>query len=410
MHSTRRRFLQQTITAVAASSLVPWSGAGEPRPRRRERGERVLVVLELEGGNDGLNTVIPLRRDGYVRARPTLAAVASAAHPIGGDFGLHPQLAGCAQRLHDGRLAVLHGVGYAHPDRSHFRSMDIWHTGLVPGGAPQEERGPGIEIDRRTATGWLGRLASAAGDDPLWAVHVGAAPVPLALAVRGRQGLTVDEEGLAPRAPRAAAWSAALAAQSAARPDDGEELRSTRDAARAALDLEARLTEAAAFEPRAAWPDSGLARELRAVAALVSSGFPARIYTLRLSGFDTHTSQLQRHRALLETLDRAICAFDEELRARGRGGDAVTLVFSEFGRRVAENGARGTDHGAAGPVLLLGGGVRGGHHGIPPDLDRLEDGDLVHSTDFRSLYGAVERHWFGQRTSWARPVAGLFAE
>ncbi|MEO0651901.1 MAG: DUF1501 domain-containing protein, partial [Planctomycetota bacterium] len=214
-------------------------------------------------------------------------------------------------------------------------------------------------------------------------------------------------------ADRPAAVATVQRAQSEPQAGDRPELAAVRQSSTLALDLERRLDAASDFEARADWPTTPLARALSAVAALVATGFPARVYTVRLSGFDTHVSQARLHQSLLAELDGAVSAFDAELAHARAADDVLTLAFSEFGRRVAENGSRGTDHGAAGPALLFGKSVAAGLHGPRPDLGDLDDGDVRHAIDLRSIQGAIARDWLGiegsTRPGSPAPLNGLLA-
>jgi uncharacterized protein (DUF1501 family) len=378
----RRTFLRGAALAAWPLALPRDAALWLPRG-----DDRLLLVLELEGGNDGLNTVIPLDDERYARARPKLAAVRHGAHALGSGFGLHPGLAGLHARLAAGTAAIVHGVGYQPPDRSHFRSRDIWHTG-----DPAH-----VRVDRGT-TGWLGRAADllAAGGAGLPAASVGGLEVPLLLQSRAvvvPSLARVEDYQLLVAGNRDDRRAAVL---DLLRERAGDDLaafaaRTAAAAASAAEDFRAALRR---YAPRADYPESELGRHLQLVAQLAVAGFGTRIVHVAQSGYDTHARQLPAHDGLLRQLDQAVSAFLTDLDAHGRSEQTVVFVHSEFGRRVAENGSQGTDHGAAAPVVLCGGGVAGGLHGTPSDLDRLVDGDVEATTDFRSLYADV-LHWLG---------------
>jgi len=377
MPLTRR---QLVLDGLRVSLLAPLALRARPVPAP-EAGERVLVVLQLTGGNDGLNTVVPHRQDAYYRLRPTLALQRSKLHALDDDHGLHPALGALLPVREAGRLTVVHGVGYPDPDRSHFRSLEVWH-GADPRGTPR--------------TGWLGRMADRiaerSGGMPALCVDDG--ELPLAL---------VGERVFAPALPDESSLALAVLPGLAGERDgaltvaDGAtgDLAFLRAAARASYDAAARLEQALARGTAADYPDSPLARRLRLIARLVTGGFDTRLFHLTLGGFDTHAHQAAAHAALLETLARALAAFEADLAEGGAEGRVLTLVHGEFGRRAAENGSRGTDHGAAAPVLLLGGPGTGGPRGTAPDLDALVDGDVPYTTDFRALYAAIEHDWMG---------------
>jgi uncharacterized protein (DUF1501 family) len=386
---SRRRFL---VDGLRVTALVP--GLARLGLGNGTGGERVLVVVQLTGGNDGLNTVVPSTQDAYYRLRPTLALKRSGLHALDGDNGLHPSLKDLAPAYDQGRLTVVQGVGYPHPDRSHFRSLEIWHSG------DPERASRGI--------GWLGRLAdqiAAAAPGAMPAVHVGDEDLPLALRGRSVSAPTLaDESSLHLRdLPGLERGRTSLLDATGAQ----GELAFLRSAARNAYEVSMRLERVLEQQRTASYPDLGLARKLRLVAKLVAGGFDTRIFLVTLGGFDTHARQAALHAALLEELARSLSAFERDLSASGSAERVLTLVFSEFGRRAEENASRGTDHGAAAPVLLLGGPGKGGLLGSPPDLERLSDGDVGFTTDFRALYAAIERDWMGLETSSAIPAFAL---
>jgi uncharacterized protein (DUF1501 family) len=381
---TRREFVIGSATAGAACALSHAARAGEDAPAERAPavGERVLVVVQLTGGNDGLNTIVPLQQDAYARLRPTLAIGPRRAVRLGDAFGLHPALSPLGALHADGKLAVVQGVGFPGPNRSHFQALEVWHTA-------DPDRGAG-------EVGWLGRLADQLATDDAAAmplVHIGAAPLPLS----ARANRAVPPSFESERAfrsgtsdPRFAAACAAIAAE----PRTGD-LGFVRDTARAAQTAMERLSLLASRSERAKYPRTALAQQLRLAARLIVGGFGTRVFALELSGFDTHSMQATRHAGLLRELGESLAAFERDLAAHGWSERVTTMVFSEFGRRAVENKSQGTDHGAGGPVLLVGGSVRGGMHGVAPDLDRLVDGDVPYSVDLRALYAALEARWLG---------------
>ena len=381
MRLSRRQFV---LDGIRATVLVPSSiPLGSLCPG--EGRERVLVVLQLTGGNDGLNTVIPHRQDAYYRLRPTLALERSKLHALDADHGLHPALRDWKPLFEQRRLTLVQGVGYPHPDRSHFRSLEVWH-GADPVGAPR--------------TGWLGRMADriALSSGSMPALCVGEEELPLALVGERVFAPAMRDESslrLAPLPGLATVRDEVLSFEDGAQGD----LAFLREAARNSYLAARRLEEALAGESHASYPDHDLARKLRLIARLIAGGFDTRIFHLGLGGFDTHARQAAAHNSLLELLSRSLAAFEHDLAASGSAERVLTLVHSEFGRRVAENGSRGTDHGAAAPVFLLGGPGRGGLLGSPPDLEHLVEGDVGFTTDFRAIYGAIERDWMGLEPS-----------
>jgi uncharacterized protein (DUF1501 family) len=352
--------------AVGGSAPSLWhraASAAEPKA-----GLPILVVLELNGGNDGLNTVVPHADDLYAKARPTLKVDPRKVLRLDDRVGLHPSMADFKALFDAGDLTVAQNVGYPEPNRSHFRSMEIWHTGVV-GPAPM--------------AGWLGRLADI--DPALLGCHVGLDAVPLAVRPRKETVHSVANLAdfrLAPGAslPDGARDSRDVLAEIQRRID------TTRDRA-------ARL-EAMSRDHPTPTPDT-LRGRLDTIRALIEQDPKLRVFYTTQSGFDTHASQEFAHLDLLRTVSAAVSGFVADLRARKLDDRVVVLIFSEFGRRVAENAQRGTDHGTAGPVFLAGTPARGGLIGGPPNLADLDEGDLRHSLDFRDVYATVLKRWLG---------------
>ena len=380
---TRRQIVVGGVTVGAALAL-PRTARASSATRRDDspQSERVLVVVQLTGGNDGLNTVVPLRQDAYHRLRPTLAVGPRKALALDGEFGLNPAMPAAARLFADGKLAVVHGVGFPGPSRSHFRSMEVWHTA-------DPDKPPGD-------VGWLGRLADQlAQRDPaaMPLLHIGSGPLPLSARAQRAVPPSFESEHsfrlTAPHPQFPSNWRAL-----ADLPRDGDRAF-VRDTARAAQSAVERLSLLASKPERAEYPSFELAARLRLVARLVAGGFGTRLFALELGNFDTHARQARTHEDLLRQLSESLAAFEKDLAAHGWSERVTTLVFSEFGRRTAENASLGTDHGAGGPVLLVGGGVRGGLHGTPPDLEHLVDGDVPHTVDLRALYAGLETHWLG---------------
>jgi uncharacterized protein (DUF1501 family) len=398
---SRRRFMVGGL-AVTALGALPTSALARRGSVRGER-ETILVVVQLTGGNDGLNTLVPVAQDAWYRARPSLSRVAKSAHELGSGFALHPELRALVPLFEDGELTCLHSVGYPDPDRSHFRSMEVWHSGSLV--RPSANARP---------TGWLARLgeqiAARGGSAPAM-LHVGSGALPLSLI--GAEGPApsvddLDQLRLGGGATAAAVRDVLYAAPTGDAVDD-RGLEYVRRTARAAVDLGQRLEDGARAPLVADWPEQELARNLAVVARLVRSDLGARIFQVELAGFDTHRGQPPIHAELLRQLGGALAAFQAELKAAERADDVLTLVFSEFGRRVRENASAGTDHGAAGPAFVLGPAASGGFVGTPPDLEHLIDGDLPHGIDFRSVYATLESGWMGLDPSSDLPSAAFLA-
>lgn len=405
MHLTRRQLLVGGLAAAALTSLAPVRAA---RRFGANDDDRVLVVVQLTGGNDGLNTVVPFAQDAYYRLRPSLSLAPGAVHRLDDQTALHPELGPLAELFAEGQLAVVQGVGYPDPDRSHFRSMQIWHTA-----DPGTDYGGGVA---RPEAGWLGRLAAQlAGDEGgMPALHVGRGDLPLSLKTpRGFTPTVRDARGFRLAEPRTgfgAARNRMLAARAAEAQGFTAERRALHAAAASTYDAAARMEALLSDQGRADYPNHRLAEELALAAQLIAGGFGTRLFGLTLDGFDTHARQTQTHAALMRELGQSLAAFQRDLADKGVSDRVVTLVFSEFGRRVEENASKGTDHGAAGPVLVMGAPVAGGLRGGAPDLGELTAGDLAHSVDFRALYASLEKDWLGlQPGTTVAPFDGLLA-
>ena len=367
--------LDRTSAALTAQALEGTSAESRP--------ERILVVVELSGGNDGLNTVVPFGDDEYYRVRPNLGIPASRVIPIADGYGLHPSMAGFERLYKDGMLGVVHGCGYDNPSLSHFSSMGFWHTGVPNGGEP---------------LGWLGRLADGVYDHDAQGnmiVNIGTRQS-LAVQARRHQPLVFNDprsfrrvgsesekeaiERLRPQAPA----NPALEFLAATADNAVESSQFVRDAA-------------AGYRTPVDYGIGGLSPQLRQVAALINAGMPTRLYYVAYQGnsFDTHVHQADPHSRLLAYTADAIRGFMDDLKRIGRAGDVAMMVFTEFGRRVEENASLGTDHGTATPMFVVGPGVAAGLHGRHPSLTDLDDGNLKMTTDFRRVYASMIEGWLG---------------
>jgi uncharacterized protein (DUF1501 family) len=388
---TRRRFLLASgvvgagaiaggATALGLAEL--FGTASDPSAAAASRKTGKLVMVTLYGGNDGLNTVVPYADDAYHKARPELAYPPDRVLRLDGSLGLNPVMAGLHRLWGDKRLAVVLGAGYPKPDRSHFRSMDIWQSA--------SPRGP---LD----TGWVGRWLDATNATPEAAVSFEPVLPPL-LAGETRAGACISMGGLRLPAGVTGEMVSALG-----RTDPGESAEQARAAVAYAdlVKIDRLLLEAehaaspAGADDQPELPATGtggadsLAAQLAVVAQCVEAGVPTRVYSVSLGGFDTHAQERVGHEKLLQQLDGALAGFAARM-ARTEAGQRVTVVvYSEFGRRVRANASDGTDHGTAGPVFVLGPRVTGGLYGQQPSLTDLDDGDLKATTDFRDVFGTV---------------------
>jgi uncharacterized protein (DUF1501 family) len=393
----RRGFIQSALVGVAAGIYMPHvfvralgtALADGSRVALSAGGDRTLIVVQLAGGNDGLNTVVPYQDGRYYSARPTLAVRPETVLPLSRELGLNPALAGLGQAWADGRLAVVGGVGYDHPSLSHFEAMDIWQT---------------ADPERGRQSGWLASIVAGAVDSqghPLGAVALGAR-LPPALCCPPNAAAVVE----GPESFRLAADPRYPALTGARQAALDRLYRSYRPPAPYAALFESAAQGAAvgigqlhraleAYRPAVDYPETPLGSGLKLFAALIEGGLGLRVGYIVQGGYDTHAEQARTHEALLRALGDALGAFYADLAARGRLDRVLVLTWSEFGRRVAENGSRGTDHGTAAPMFLLGGGVKGGLYGPPPDLGRLENGNLRFEVDFRTVYATVLEGWLG---------------
>ncbi len=387
MKMSRRDVLKLTAAAPLLhlhSSFMSWLPQGN---------NRCLLVLELQGGNDGLNTVIPVHESRWRQARPSLSRVFGAAMKLQDGLALHPAMSGMHKLIQAGQCNVVQGVGYPGMDRSHFRSRDIWHTA-----------DPQYLVRRADTTGWLGRavdlLAQQGAAVP--GLSVGSLQVPLAL--QGKQTVVPslhrleDYELLVAPGPQhlTARKEEIQALLKSDKEGKSTDLRSfLQDVATSSMQQAQRLqTELQNYQAKASYPETELGRKLQLAARVMVSGFGTRIFHVGFSGFDTHASQLGTHEALLRQLSESLSAIVGDLQGHGHLDQVLVMVHSEFGRRLAENQSKGTDHGAAGPVFFLGGKIKPGLLNAHPSLQDLDQGDLHWSCDFRELYAAA-LGWLG---------------
>ncbi len=371
----RRDFVKQA-TLISLAPTVPMFLAQTARGAAPSPDDRILVVLQLDGGNDGLNTVIPYADANYARLRPKLAVDKKRVRRLDDAVGLNPVMRDAAELFHDGRLAIVQGVGYPNPNKSHDVSKSIWETAR-------------FDPTEHTSYGWIGR---ALDDGPArktsgpGSVLVGTESVPVAL--RGRKSVAAALANLDDMVLGNSSKSAALA-----KPDDsllGFVQRSTLDAVVTAE----RLQQAAKSRPDAlAPPYNELAKRLTLIARLIESDFGARVYYAVQTGYDTHVYQRDTHERLLRELSEALRFFLDELKRSKLDDRVVVMTFSEFGRRADENASEGTDHGTAAPMILAGPKVKAGVHGAAPSLSKLRGVDLVATVDFRQVYQSLIEQW-----------------
>jgi uncharacterized protein (DUF1501 family) len=406
---SRRLFLQQGLSFISLAAtaplfiqrsahgmLLPLGGLLSSAPGVPE--DHVLVVVQLGGGNDGLNTVIPYGSNAYYNARPMLAVPAPGKGAANqgalqldksSGLGLHPNLAGLKELMDEGVASIVQGVGYPNPNRSHFTSMDIWHT------ANTSAQGHG----------WIGRYFDCTCDgtpEPEASVAIGR-EAPLAMSGSLQKPVSFESAELF-------RWLGGDISDDPSVIDTYKQI--TRGGTlekvdpdgqlgflmRTALDAQVssdRIRAAVAKRPLVQYPGGQLSRQLQIVAAMIRDGLKTRVYYVSLGGFDTHAAQSNTHANLMRQLGDSLNAFYKDLKAQSNNGRVLTMCFSEFGRRVAQNASGGTDHGTAAPMYFVGDMIRPGVIGNHPSLTDLDEGDLKFNVDFRSVYAAVLEDWLG---------------
>ena len=376
----RRRFLTVGALTATVPGFLTRTGrllADEPT----SRADRVLVVIQLAGGNDGLNTLIPFKDDAYYKARPKLAIAKAKALKVTDEYALHPETGELRKLFDDGRLAIVTNVGYPNPNRSHFRATEIWETG-VP--------------EKAQLTGWVGRYFDAECQgvaSPMLGLQLGEKPAMTFAHPKGR-AVTLTN-------PSLFQWDTGAAGKAMDRLNrvqktDNAQLDFLQRTANDTLTLSRKIQDALKeTKTTTEYAPFNFSQSLKVVAQMIAAEVPTRVYYVTLGGFDTHTTQAGRHAGLLQELSQGLGSFVADLKVMGHLDRTLVMTFSEFGRRVAENEQQGTDHGTANVMFLAGGKVKAGIHGGLPDLADLDDGDLKFKTDFRSVYATVLKGWFG---------------
>jgi uncharacterized protein (DUF1501 family) len=384
--SSRRDLLRAAMYGVGVSAAaVPMPLFAQAAAALSAQGKadgKILVVLELSGGNDGLNTLIPYGDDAYYKLRPNLGVPKKEVRPIDNHFGFSGGMVGFERLYKDGKLAIVHGCGYENPSFSHFTSMAYWHTAAPNSG---EEYG------------WVGRLADSMAPEapPNFLVNIG---VRQSLAVRSRKHVPVvfDDPNKFSQ-EKFYGEDEVLDSVAESRAADNPARRFLLDTARSAKDASVLVREAwGKYRSPVDYGITGL--DLPKVAALIDAGMPTRLYytSYRNNAFDTHVFQGDVHKRLLTYASDAVSAFLKDLERIGRADDVVVMIFSEFGRRVPENVNLGTDHGTANLMFVTGKKVKGGQYGEIPSLTKLDAGDnLIYTTDFRRVYATMINGWLG---------------
>ncbi len=376
----RKEFLQIGSLATASIMMPKFLKAFE-KPAMVPPGNKVVVVIQLSGGNDGLNTVIPVRNDIYYRERPVLGIAKNDALLLTDETGLNPALQAFKGLYDDGSLAIMNSVGYPNPDRSHFRSMDIWQSAS--------------DSDKYLTTGWLGRYLDAqckGCDKPTQAMELDDV---LSLALKGE-----ENKGLAFKDPKKLynTSNGKFIKDVNADHKSGEEtidyLYKTMSATLSSADY---IYQQSKVHPTSQeYPNSGLGKDLKTIASLIMSDINTKVYYVSLGSFDTHVAQSNQQKRLFIELNDAVKAFTDDLKRNGRFDDVLMMTFSEFGRRVSQNASNGTDHGTANNMFFISGGLKEkGVLNAMPDLSDLNEGDLKHKVDFKDVYATVLNKWLG---------------
>ncbi|MDP1580272.1 MAG: DUF1501 domain-containing protein [Candidatus Didemnitutus sp.] len=391
--STRREFLKTSSHGIgllafshfAPSFLVESIAAQAPRA---EKDRTILVLVQLAGGNDGLNTLVPFADPLYRRLRPNLALPKEELLRINDSFALHRACAPLHKLLTEGQLGIVQNVGYPNPNRSHFRSMEIWETASAS--------------EQFLSTGWLGRYfdnaCSGLPEGTPYGVNISNEVPQSFLSEDAHPTFSIATNNRGSRGGRdnTALLEQLLQSPELTNHDHASNAGYLRHTMMDALVTEKRFQQVLSrYRPGAEYPGNSFAQSLRNTAALIASGNETRVYYVSLGGFDTHVNQGNTHANLLTTLSEGLAAFQRDLTSKQLDGQVLTMTFSEFGRRPNENESKGTDHGTAAPLFVLGSRVKAGLHGQAPNLDVGRNQDLAYSTDFRSVYSTVLDRWLG---------------
>jgi uncharacterized protein (DUF1501 family) len=376
----RKQFIQLGSLATASMMFPKFLKAFE-KPMMVPQGNKVVVVLQMSGGNDGLNTVIPIRNDIYYRSRPHLGIEKEKALSITDEVALHPSLVGFKELFDDGSLGIMNSVGYPNPDRSHFRSMDIWQTAS--------------DSNNYIYTGWLGRYldAQCSGcDKPTQALEIDDV---LSLALKGDKlkGIAMKDVGRLYNTSRNKYYKDVLAEhKNTADEKPVDYLYKTMAETLSSADY---IFQQSKLRPSSSqYPKTGLGKSLQTIASLIFSDINTKVYYVSLGSFDTHVNQQNEQQRLFTEMSDAVKAFVADLKSNNRFEDVLLMTFSEFGRRVSQNASGGTDHGTANNMFLVSGGLKQkGLINAMPDLTDLNEGDLKYKVDFKEVYATVLNKW-----------------
>ncbi len=377
----RRDFLKHSSLASAAFLIPSFLKPLEALGLNKISGHKNLVIIQLSGGNDGINTVVPFGMDEYYKKRKTIAIPKNEIIRLNDLQGLNPNMAALREIYDQGHMSIINSVGYPNPDRSHFRSMDIWHTAS--------------DSDQYLSTGWIGRYLDSNCHDcknPYAAVEVDDT---LSLAMKGKniKGIAVQDPNQLYKNTREPFFKDVIADHKEMLDEDnlGYLYKTMIETSSSAEYI---LNKSKTYKNSGSYPEGTFGNQLKTVAKFINSGLETRVYYVSLSGFDTHTSQINQQGRLLKQYSEGISAFINDLKIAGNFDDTLVMTFSEFGRRVEQNASNGTDHGTANNILLFGGKLK--QQGIineAPDLQNLDKGDLKYKVDFRQVYATVLDKW-----------------
>jgi uncharacterized protein (DUF1501 family) len=395
MRTSRRDLLKVGLGGLGVISLggtmpaflTQFARAEALKPPSKISDDNILVVVQMSGGNDGLNTVVPVGNDVYLKGRPQIG-IRQRLNRLDDSLALNPGMTAFKQLFDDGQLAVINGCGYPNPNRSHFRSMEIWQTANPAEGKYEAE-------------GWLGHYVDhmlRGTEGLLKAVNIGA-ELPQALITEGQPVPSIQSiDDFRIRTDPNTRVDANIEEQIIRELNGMQETSPamqflSRQATNAIIEADQirKLTES--YKPDVDYPGDGMGRQLRLIAQLISGNFGTKLFYCQTGGFDTHANQVYQHERTLKSVADSIGAFHKDLAAKGYGKKVAVMCFSEFGRRVNQNSSNGTDHGTAGPMFVSGGAIKGGLYGAYPSMTDLDEGDLKYTTDFRRVYATMLEKW-----------------
>ena len=382
MKQSRRNFLKNSALA-SASLFIPYFlkaiANRDLKVLKEASGNKKLVIIQLSGGNDGLNTIVPYRNDVYYSMRPTLAVPASSVLQLNNELGLNPVMESLADLYNNGEFCIINNVGYPNPDRSHFRSMDIWQTAS--------------SSNEYLTTGWIGRYLDSdciRCRNPHSAIELNDS---LSLALKGDnlKGIAFNNE----KTLMIMRKSKKMIAADSAYPASNYNLNYLyKTLAETSNSAEYIYQKSKIYSTKIDYPKNQFANDLKLIAELIISDIDTSVFYVSLSGFDTHFGQKSKQERLLKIYSDSVAAFTKDLKANQKFNDVVIMTFSEFGRRVKQNGSSGTDHGTANNLFIMGGKLnKPGVYNQSADLKSLDDGDLIYKIDFRSVYSTLLNNW-----------------